>query len=385
MQLFKIGREFHIVEKIMPMDATMTPLPDGRVLVIGTKLDMETGLKSFYIFDHVDRSLTPIDNAVGWLSYRHTVETFDYETFYIIGNITARLLTPRIFNINTGLATYDDYKYFGFLFDAPVKISGHTSFSTTLSTELLNMMLFTYVAPHTTEGPRNRSNSRNDCIFVFGGSVDICDANGVIYTKYSSRMFVINVSQKEVFEIRPRKTPCPIQSAWPEARDQHCGCFVPSLRKYYMFGGIVRKNGVRPVVTGDFWEFDIDTVRWTKIETTLTGQSRRQASLVCINDRLYLIGGFGVNGDAIDEVWMFNIQRKTWACMCENTAHLLTRACTFVINDAIHVIGHHMLNDFMEVLTPAEPTLKTFALEYLNQHASELLTSENVPISLLTH
>lgn len=270
--------------------------------------------------------------------FEHVVETFDGKTFYIIG---AGTLKPLVYDGVLGTLTQMQLNYIGNAIEYPAEISSHASFAIEQEFLVDGRMV------------------KNECIYVFGGCTD--------RMHITSRMFVINVSRNEIFEIERTSA-----MTWPDPRCKHGGCYMASQKKYYMFGGMNNEYHQACGHLNDFWVFDVGSHSWSEIDVPCP-TPRCNPQLISLGEKVYLYSGYN-KGYVINDLYEFN--GSQWTCLRkpnrDKTFGPKYIGNVFVINDLLHILssttktfGPYGLT-ILEKFKPKETSLKSILASLLH-------------------
>jgi len=67
----------------------------------------------------------------------------------------------------------------------------------------------------------------------------------------------------------------------------------------YIFGGIGDRY------SNELYQFDVDQCKWTKLEIKTCPTARGYSSMVVNHNRLWIVGGYSPNGQAVNDIWTF--------------------------------------------------------------------------------
>lgn len=107
----------------------------------------------------------------------------------------------------------------------------------------------------------------------------------------------------------------------PSARGRQAMTFDRSRKKIYLFGGRYRPEASSGayILYNDFWEFDVNTDKWKKIETTGAVPTPRSNSYMIydyVNDSVILFGGnsstSGLNFKPLNDTYRLNLKTMKW-------------------------------------------------------------------------
>jgi N-acetylneuraminic acid mutarotase len=133
-------------------------------------------------------------------------------------------------------------------------------------------------------------------LYIFGGSSGLNRLNDLqVWDPESSRWTELNSDT-------PPPTP----------REGHGLVSVESSRKLYVLGGIINVSG-EDRISSDFYEFDLDTVKWNNLSHLNTVSARSYFGFASGNNKLYLFGGIS-DGIESCSLYEFNIVISTWRC-----------------------------------------------------------------------
>jgi N-acetylneuraminic acid mutarotase len=129
--------------------------------------------------------------------------------------------------------------------------------------------------------------------YIFGGSTD---------GRYDSfdDFYVYNFKTMEWTQIE--KTP---DAVWPESRYHHSSVVIG--KTIYIFGGSFKQSKHY----GDFYSFDTETRKWTKIEAEGTPAERSGHLSFVFDNKIYIFGGFYGDGGFERRVDMFTFDVTT--------------------------------------------------------------------------
>lgn len=101
-----------------------------------------------------------------------------------------------------------------------------------------------------------------------------------------------------------------LTSTSPQARYYHSSCFVPNEKKVYIFGGVYQG-----IPLNDMWCFDLQTNNWQKISSTSTHPAARWGhKMVYVekNNKIYIFGGQLNDITFLNDLWEFDLQTKVF-------------------------------------------------------------------------
>ncbi|KAG5189728.1 hypothetical protein JKP88DRAFT_197461 [Tribonema minus] len=105
----------------------------------------------------------------------------------------------------------------------------------------------------------------------------------------------------------------------PSPRSGHTVCLVGG--KAYLFGGCGRSAGVEDKCLNDLHSFDVETLRWERVETRGAEQPavRRSAAMCALDDgRFLLSGGAGDDPDHLrSDLYLFVTHTRVWTKLLE--------------------------------------------------------------------
>lgn len=140
----------------------------------------------------------------------------------------------------------------------------------------------------------------------------------------------------------------------------HCNGSVPSARcfyscisymdKIYIFGGLLADRILTPsfgddkislLVSDDFYEFDINQRKWSKIEADNSPQKRYGHSAIVYEGKLWIFGGRNKYCSFLNDVYVFDFETKQWQVVWPSGEETIPRckhaACVW--NDKMIIVG----------------------------------------------
>lgn len=75
----------------------------------------------------------------------------------------------------------------------------------------------------------------------------------------------------------------------------------------------IGKEG-KPVVDDRMWVCDLETMRWISLRPNSVSPPLRQGhSIVSMSNTLLIFGGLDSDGQALDDLWLYDTERNAWA------------------------------------------------------------------------
>ncbi|XP_067930012.1 kelch domain-containing protein 1-like [Watersipora subatra] len=99
----------------------------------------------------------------------------------------------------------------------------------------------------------------------------------------------------------------------PTAREGHCSCVIRDA--LYVFGGVSIDSDEQAHENADLWRFDLTEGKWTEVACASASEkpmSRSAATMVAVNNKLYLFGGLNHSIGWLDNLFVFDIETSCW-------------------------------------------------------------------------
>jgi hypothetical protein len=139
---------------------------------------------------------------------------------------------------------------------------------------------------------------KKNLIFIFGGFSKLTDFSSPFCDMF---LFDLETSEMKLLET---KNP-------PSYRRYHCSAELND--KFYVFGG---EDDVHRTSLNDLYCLDVKTLswKWMVSQNDIYPKKRRYASLVSVNNQLYLFGGRDEE-QRMNEMWEYDISLENWTLL----------------------------------------------------------------------
>lgn len=172
-----------------------------------------------------------------------------------------------------------------------------------------------------------------DNLFIFGGEThnEYNIVNSLFKFDKSTNSLLLHLPEfKNPFDL-------------PEKRRNHATCTIKN--KFYLFGGDAYRE------LNDFWEFDIETNKFTALKQNGDVPStRRYHCLTSYNDKIYCFGGES-EYDMLNDLFCYDLNNNTWKKVISNDSPSPRRYSSLVtIDKSLYLFGGRDENERMNDL-----------------------------------